>query len=636
MRASDTPGNERSLMAAASLSLGDISADSSQKCIQNNHVTLCGEELYRAGKFTDAAKVLTRAVEGSPVSKNNVLLVRALNRIGAVECARKHAQTVSETTDGDPISRARVLEAVGARARAVEQLYAVARQKGASEPKIWQALVEMLLASRNWGAAWAAINEANCRGAGSARLDSILDRIERAALATGTQLQLCSDGTFNGEFYSTESMLRCIVDRVLSRTSPRLPDQSQLSDQVGHFVLVVSSLGPGGAERQIVNLANALVADQRTTRVTILCTRLREQRDRFYLAQLDPRVNVDAYYDSDRELTPNAIPSLAGYADLLEHIQPRSRLQVLLQLAERLEREHADAVEGWMDETFINVALCCAMLGHRNSVAGHWVNVPPTENSQPDELKRDKARYLYRAYREIIRLPGLRYSSNSALNGEAYANWLGLPTNDVKTIHNGISEAALVSQAKTAPECKASLDIPEDAIIVGSIMRLVEQKRPLLWIDVAARLAASRPDLHFVLLGEGCLHSAVEAQVQNLGIQNVHLCGNRTDVGAWLSIFDVFLLTSRIEGVPNAAVEAQLSGCPVIAQAVGGLAEIVHNGETGLLLDDDQPDVIAQTVLHLLESDQLRTELIKAARNEARQRHSLSTLKDSHFMLHLA
>jgi glycosyltransferase involved in cell wall biosynthesis len=403
---------------------------------------------------------------------------------------------------------------------------------------------------------------------------------------------------------------------------------------IEHFVLVISSLGAGGGERQAVNLVNALVADERVSRVTLLCTRLSEQRDRFYLPLLDPRVTVDAYYDSALKLTAEDIPSLAGFKDLLVHIQPRSRLQVLLQLAKRLERERADAVEGWMDETFINVAVACAMLGQRNKIAGHWVNVPPEEAHQPDESKRDKARYLYRAYQEIVRLPGLRYSSNSALNGQAYARWLDLPAAAVATIHNGICQEALVSESIRGPECRASLNIPANAPVIGSIMRLVEQKRPLLWIDVAACLSALRPGLHFVLLGEGCMRAQLEAYVDELGLSNVHLCGNRKEVGAWLAAFDVFLLCSRIEGVPNAAVEAQLSGCPVIAQAVGGLGEIVRDGETGLLLNDDDPDVIAQAVIRVLDSAQLRTRLIDTAKVEARQRHSLAGLKEAHILLH--
>ena len=270
------------------------------------------------------------------------------------------------------------------------------------------------------------------------------------------------------------------------------------------------------------------------------------------------------------------------------------------------------------------------MLGLQATVIGHWANVPPEIGPTRTEAANSKAEYQRFAYRQLARLPWLQYSSNSSLNGAAYATLMEIPIERVTTVHNGIDEQALLCDAQATKELRIELGIPDSASVVGSVMRLVDQKRPLLWVDVAAQIAALRPDTHFVLLGSGGMSQAVSEHVAAQALDNFHLCGNRSDVGTFLSLFDVFLLTSRIEGVPNAAVEAQLSACPVVAQDVGGVSEILSHRHTGLLLDDANPTVIAAAVLELLDSSAMADELVSNAKQEAQIRHSLVTLVDKH------
>ena len=107
--------------------------------------------------------------------------------------------------------------------------------------------------------------------------------------------------------------------------------------------------------------------------------------------------------------------------------------------------------------------------------------------------------------------------------------------------------------------------------MLGSVFRMSEEKRPLLWLDVAANVAAQRPDAHFVVCGDGPMRDEMRTYAAELGIADrVHLPGAQSNIGSWFKLMDVVMLTSRHEGLPNVLLEAQSLGVPVVAPDVGG------------------------------------------------------------------
>jgi glycosyltransferase involved in cell wall biosynthesis len=139
-------------------------------------------------------------------------------------------------------------------------------------------------------------------------------------------------------------------------------------------------------------------------------------------------------------------------------------------------------------------------------------------------------------------------------------------------------------------------------------MRLDEVKRPLLWIDAAAGVLSRVRDARFVIVGDGPFRTRAERRAETLGIAGRCLFVGRSDcVGYWLSKMDALMLLSEHEGLPNALIEAQLAGVPVITTPAGGAPETLISGTTGLITSfTPTPSEIGDLVSALVHAGSLR------------------------------
>jgi glycosyltransferase involved in cell wall biosynthesis len=131
-------------------------------------------------------------------------------------------------------------------------------------------------------------------------------------------------------------------------------------------------------------------------------------------------------------------------------------------------------------------------------------------------------------------------------------------------------------------------------------------------------LARVRTPCHTVLVGDGPALPAIAAAVQEDGLfERVELVGARADIPELLARSDVFVLSSRSEGFPVSILEAMAAGLPVVATDVGGIAEAVEDGETGLLVPAADPEALARALERLLSDADLRRRLGAAGRARA-------------------
>ena len=138
--------------------------------------------------------------------------------------------------------------------------------------------------------------------------------------------------------------------------------------------------------------------------------------------------------------------------------------------------------------------------------------------------------------------------------------------------------------------------------MVGTVARMTPQKDPETWLAVASRLAATRPDVRFVWVWGGEQEPHVRQRARELGLEGrLDFAGYREDARQLLGAFDVFLLTSRFEGLPYTPIEALASGTPVVATDVVGTRDVVRHGETGLLAPPGDVDALAGRVARLLD-----------------------------------
>ncbi|MEM7533263.1 MAG: glycosyltransferase family 4 protein [Chloroflexota bacterium] len=177
---------------------------------------------------------------------------------------------------------------------------------------------------------------------------------------------------------------------------------------------------------------------------------------------------------------------------------------------------------------------------------------------------------------------------------------------DYVLIRSGIELERFGHPQVSPPEMRQLLGIPQDAPVVGSVTRLSPQKGPLDFVQMAARIAQTHPDTHFVMVGDGPLRGDVEALIAQHGLTaQFHLTGLRRDVPELLATFDIFVLTSLWEGLPRVLPQAMATGLPIVATAIDGNAEAVEDGVNGFLVPPENPTALSQSVCQLLDDDAL-------------------------------
>ncbi|MEU4871549.1 glycosyltransferase [Streptomyces sp. NPDC021608] len=150
------------------------------------------------------------------------------------------------------------------------------------------------------------------------------------------------------------------------------------------------------------------------------------------------------------------------------------------------------------------------------------------------------------------------------------------------------------------PGARALLGVPRGTALVGTVGRVDTQKDPLAFVRMAAAIRARHPDTAFVMIGDGPLAGEVRGLAADLGVE-VTLTGERPDADRLVAGLDVFVITSRYEGLGRALTEALAAARPVVATAVNGVPDLVEHGATGLLVPPADPGSAARAVGWLLD-----------------------------------
>ncbi|MEI6125123.1 MAG: glycosyltransferase family 4 protein [Pseudomonadota bacterium] len=192
------------------------------------------------------------------------------------------------------------------------------------------------------------------------------------------------------------------------------------------------------------------------------------------------------------------------------------------------------------------------------------------------------------------------------------------------TIHSAINLDDFINPACDTVLLKRDLGIDPERPVVGTIGRLSPQKNPIDFVKVAAQVKKVIPDAQFLFIGDGPLRSATEALVKELGLaHDVFLPGLRTDIPALLSCMDVFMLTSLWEGLPRVIPQAMAMGLPVVANAVDGVCEVIEDGVNGFLMSPHAISRMAEKIIELLASANLRDEVGRQGRITAEKEFSV-------------
>ncbi|MDQ6700906.1 MAG: glycosyltransferase [Acidobacteriota bacterium] len=185
-------------------------------------------------------------------------------------------------------------------------------------------------------------------------------------------------------------------------------------------------------------------------------------------------------------------------------------------------------------------------------------------------------------------------------------------------IPNGICVRGYRSGRLRGAEWRRREGFGPDEILCLCVGRLAPQKDHATLLQAFAAGPAKDPRARLLLAGEGPLRTDIERQIQALGVgQSVRLLGRRQDIPDMLAAADLFVIASRWEGNPLAVMEAMSAGVPVVATAVGGVPELVSEGETGLLVVPGEPAMLASAICRLLDDATRRAAMGRAAMRKA-------------------
>jgi glycosyltransferase involved in cell wall biosynthesis len=383
-----------------------------------------------------------------------------------------------------------------------------------------------------------------------------------------------------------------------------LPEQGP--EKPVSVALVTGSLGPGGAERQLTRLAGEL-------------TRLAEQPGQASLDLLPKPEKVEVLVKQHTEPSGSAkkqgldffLPVLVKAQIPVTEINklppvsvshqsvPEGRLGRLLEqlpppvhygvtrLAPVLRTNPFDVVSLWQDGTCLFGALAALLAG---APVIHLVF-----RGLPPNIRKDRFREEYpELYQALAQVPGVHFVSNSRKAAEAYSEWLGIPIVRFHVLYNGVPDLATDAAATDQDKWRVFQENTADATeTIGGVFRLEPDKRPQLWIKLAALYLKQRPRARFVIVGDGRLHENIVALAEELQVtERLLLVGLSNHVGYWYSRMDAKVLLSRYEGLPNVLIEAQLLGVPVVSTPAGGAGECFVEDQTGHLLGDvEHPDL---------------------------------------------
>jgi glycosyltransferase involved in cell wall biosynthesis len=174
---------------------------------------------------------------------------------------------------------------------------------------------------------------------------------------------------------------------------------------------------------------------------------------------------------------------------------------------------------------------------------------------------------------------------------------------------------------------RSTLGIPGDRWVIGSVARLTPVKHHRLLLEALPKLLQAVPTAHIVLVGDGPERPALEQLAAATGrADRVSFTGTLPNRPTPHLLFDVSVLTSRSEGVPNSLDEAMAAGRPVVATDVGGVRDAVVDDETGLLIPDGDADALVTALQRLAREPGLARQLGDAGRHRAREQFAEETV----------
>ena len=200
----------------------------------------------------------------------------------------------------------------------------------------------------------------------------------------------------------------------------------------------------------------------------------------------------------------------------------------------------------------------------------------------------------------------------------------GVPSERVKVIHNAVPTGYGIEMGDSSQidALRSTLGIPVGQKVILSVGRLSKEKDQVSLVEAISELRGSFSP-YLVILGEGPEHKTILEKTRLLGLTDkVILTGQQDDIGPFYSLADVVVISSRSEGSPNVLLEALAAGVPLVATSVGGIPEMVRDGEHALLVPHGDPKQMANSIARIFAETDVARSLVENGRKLVQTRFS--------------
>jgi glycosyltransferase involved in cell wall biosynthesis len=372
------------------------------------------------------------------------------------------------------------------------------------------------------------------------------------------------------------------------RVCQRRPRSTDVEQPVPRIELFVDNFEQGGTQAQLVQLANGLARNPAFD-VRVGCLSRRGP----LLSALEIAPERITEYPTNRFYNARGLWQISRLAHHL--------------LTERIELVHA------LD--FYAHVMCAAAAGlnpRTKLVVSRRYEILTTRR-----LHRLGERWSYRLADAVV--------MNSEHIVREVARQGLVRRSKVKIIPNGID----LAQFETVPPHVDCRERGGKSWRVGVVARLSADKGLDVLLAAAVRLIETWQTVEFVVVGEGEQRAELETEIRRLGLErSVRLAGAQADVRPWIGSFDIAVLPSYREGLPNALLEYLAMGRPVVATRVGGIPEVLKQGSVGVLVPPGDPESLAAAIDGLWRHAARRAGLAQAARLRA-QDYSLAKMLEA-------
>lgn len=390
----------------------------------------------------------------------------------------------------------------------------------------------------------------------------------------------------------------------------------------GKVLMHIGTLGPGGAERQLAYAACG-IKSQGDWNPTVLVDYLNNETNRFYLPKLKTagvKVIENSFNHEDVIQTHKDSEIYSYFINNHRHTGFQNLIYKVIAYAKVIEKEKPEIVHCWMDASNVMFGLAASIVGVPKIILS-------CRSAAPDNFEIFQP-YMKPGYQKLMERQKVSFLNNSRAGAHDYARWLKQNQDFQHVIYNGF-EFPKVTKAHNGNAIRKALNLPKDGPVIGSIIRFSEEKRPKLMIDAISKVIEHNPNTRGLIYGNGTMHSEMTDYIVSLGLKDkILLPGYTKDAWKSLGAMDIFMLTSRMEGLPNVLIEAQIMGLPVITTGKGGMQETYTERESGLTATKETAASLSQACVEIISNRHLQEKMKINAKKQSTERFSMEHMVD--------